>query len=1241
MGIAGKKSWLNEVTKMSVDIDGHREVMYAYILEQEREYDVILGLPWMEKHHVTLAPAKKSIFIHSTRTRVRSKEGLRPDLAPQWVSPELYQALKKRSKKDSGIQIFAASMADIEKALRKKDAVDPRAILPDYLKGEFRTFMREEADKLAPHRGADIDHAIELVEQDGKPAIIPWGPLYNMSREELLVLRQQLTAYLDKGFIRVSKSSASAPVLFAKKPGGGLRFCVDYRALNAVTRKDRYPLPLIHETLSQISKAKWFTKVDVIQAFHKIRITEGDEWKTAFRTRFGLYEWLVTPFGLANAPSTFQRYINWVLREFLDEWCSAYVDDVLIYSSGSRAEHEAKVKEIVQKLGAAGLHLDVGKSEFSVKKTKYLGFIIEAGQGIRMDPEKVAAIGAWEPPKSVTGIRSFLGFANFYRQFIGNFSSLAEPLTRLTGKNATFKWGPAQQLAFSNLKAAFVAEPALANFHPERKTVLECDASGWATGGVLSQYDDDNVLRTVAYFSAKNTAAEVNYTIHDKEMLAVIKCLQEWNMELKSVENFTVITDHKNLEYFCKTRLLSERHVRWSSLLSQFNLTFVYRPGKVNGRADALSRKEEDVPGANGDKRTETRRFQLLTPFAYVKKPLREEDEAGATVAFPVRLSRARMLKLHVYAVTTRSQAKNPGNRPLLEDRSRDNQRKRRMTRRKDPHPLVREEDTTPAAVMTEVAPATSEPYDNIEAVEQAWNAAADQDETYQLAIAALKSGARKFPPQLGLKVSLAECSIDPQDRLRYRGRKWVPYSEELRGRIINEVHHSPIAGHPGRGNMFYILSRSYFWPGMSSCLRRYVQNCDVCGRTKPWRELKQGLLKPLPLPERVWKEISMDFVTDLPESEGATNLMVVTDRLSKDAIFIPLPDLTVDTVVQAFISRVVAYHWLPDAIVSDRGSQFLSTFWSVMCKALRITRRLSTAFHPQTDGSTERMNSVVEAYLRAYVDWSQDDWAKWIPAAQIAIKGRVATATGVSPFFLQHGYDVDAVQEDPDLVAESLHRHAREPAKAAVAMVTKFRETFAFVQSKMAEAQQEQERQANRHRQEAPQLRVGDKVWLKLGYHFSNDRASRKLDWKNRKFTVVKVVSPHNVELDVDGKIHPVFHVDRLRLCNQNPLPGQSNDDPQPGPLIVINDDGSSAEEWLVEAICAERSHGIGGQDREYLISWQGHALQTWESRETCKELEALDNWLSFTSPARDKNGNLPQGFYRDPPSRRSQQQS
>ena len=202
-----------------------------------------------------------------------------------------------------------------------------------------RFFNEDELNELPPHRPG-LDTKIELVrDEKGKEKEIPCGPLYDMSREELLVLRKTLTDHLDRNWIRASSSPGGAPVLFAKKPGGGLRFCVDYRTFNSITIKDRYPLPLIKETLRQVSKATWISKVDVRAAFHKLRVREGDENKTVFSDSFGSFEWLVTPFGLTGAPSAFQRYINTVLGEYLGDFCSAYLDDVLIYTSSTENDH--------------------------------------------------------------------------------------------------------------------------------------------------------------------------------------------------------------------------------------------------------------------------------------------------------------------------------------------------------------------------------------------------------------------------------------------------------------------------------------------------------------------------------------------------------------------------------------------------------------------------------------------------------------------------------------------------------------------------------------------------------------------------------------------------------------------------------------------------------------------------------------------------------------------------------------
>lgn len=548
-----------------------------------------------------------------------------------------------------------------------------------------------------------------------------------MTREELIVLRKTLTKLLDKNFIRTSSSPASAPVLFVRKPGGGLRFCVDYRGLNAITRKDRYPLPLIGETLRSLSKAKWFTKLDVIAAFHKIRIKEGEEWKTAFHTRYGLYEWMVTPFGLTGAPATFQRYINNTLREFLDEFCSAYIDDVLIYSDGSLADHRNKVRKVLQRLQEAGLQIDIDKCEFEAKSVKYLGFIVDAGKGIRVDPEKITAVEQWERPKSIKGVRGFIGFANYHWEFVPNFSTVAMPLTALTKKGAPFLWSDQCEEAFKRLKTLLISAPVLAQWDPDRKTIAETDSSGYTIGGALSQYDDEGVLRPVAFFSKRNNAAESNYSIHGKELLAIVRCLEQWDAELRSVPSFEIWTNHKNLEYFQKKRQLSERQVRWAELLARHNFTLKYRPGKDAVVPDALSRREQDMPQHAEDERLMGRYFQLL------------------------KAARGRALRVNRgAAVVVRTDFVKNGD----QDGETDD---------------VADKSDPPENPFTD-AP-----------LKDLWNQGLEANNRYWLIRKMVLDGERQFPSQWGLPISISECSIDKGKRLCWRDRIWIPYLEPLR----------------------------------------------------------------------------------------------------------------------------------------------------------------------------------------------------------------------------------------------------------------------------------------------------------------------------------------------------------------------------------------------------------------------------------------------------------------------------
>lgn len=346
-----------------------------------------------------------------------------------------------------------------------------------------------------------------------------------MSLEELEICRAYSQENLDKGFVIPTSAAWAAPVLMAPKPRGGLRFCVDYRKLNAVSRKDRYPLPLIKETLARISKAKIFTKLDIRQAFHRIRLARSEDEKlTAFRTRYGSFMYKMLPFGLTNGPATFQRFINQALGEYLDVFCSAYIDDVFIFSDDLE-EHRIHVQRVLERFRAAGLQADLKKCEFHVEKTKYLGFIV-GRDGISVDTDKVKAIKDWKAPKTVTQVQSFLGLCNFYRDYVPEYSRVAKSLTTLTRKSMHWRWTDVEDAAFQELKHRFMTTPVLAHYDYEKLSRLETDASYGVVAGVLAQRQEDGSWRPVGYFSESMKGAELNYPIHDKELMAVIKSLR-------------------------------------------------------------------------------------------------------------------------------------------------------------------------------------------------------------------------------------------------------------------------------------------------------------------------------------------------------------------------------------------------------------------------------------------------------------------------------------------------------------------------------------------------------------------------------------------------------------------------------------------------------------------------------------------------------------------------------------------
>jgi len=340
--------------------------------------------------------------------------------------------------------------------------------------------------------------------------------------------------------------------------------------------------------------------MDLKNGFHLIRMKEGDEWKSAFRTRYGLYEFQVMPFGLTNALSTFQDMMNHIFSDLLDLGVLAYMDDILIYAE-TQEKHDHIVSEVLQRLQNNGLAVSPEKCVWRAQEVEFLGYVI-GRSGIKMSNEKVDTVLNWKMPKSLTEVQSFLGFANFYRRFIQDYSRVARPLTELTKKEQPkgWTWSPEAEKAFQELKQRFTMAPILAHFGATKPVIIETDTSDFALGAVLSRREEGR-LHPVAFHSRKFQPAEINYEIHDKELLAIVDSFKHWRRYCEgATHQIQLFSDHQNLEYFTTTKVLNRRQARWAQELAGIDFRIYYRPGTQNGKPDALSRHSEYRPEKGG-----------------------------------------------------------------------------------------------------------------------------------------------------------------------------------------------------------------------------------------------------------------------------------------------------------------------------------------------------------------------------------------------------------------------------------------------------------------------------------------------------------------------------------------------------------------------------------------------------------------------------------------------------------------
>jgi hypothetical protein len=987
----------------------------------------------------------------------------------------------------------------------------------DTLKAYQDVFPSALPDGLPPSR--EVDHRIELIPGSSPPS----RPTIRLSATELAELKKQLTELEAAGFIRPSKSPFGAPILFVKKKDGTMRMCVDYRALNRITVKNSYPLPRVDELFDRLQGARFFSKIDLRSGYHQIRIAPEDVPKTAFRTRYGHYEFLVLPFGLTNAPATFMHLMHQALRPLLDECALVFLDDILIYSK-TLEEHKQHVRRVLDALREQKLFAKESKCEFFKHEVEFLGHIV-GREGVRMMEDKVEAVRAWPTPRSVRDVRAFLGTAGYYRKFIRDFSAIAAPLSELTKDNVKFEWTAPHEQAFSHLKAAIAQGPVLILPDPSLPFVVHTDASGFAVGAVLQQ-DQGKGLQPIAFLSKKMADAETRYPVHEQELLAIIQALTAWRHYLHG-SKFVVRTDHKSLQFFQTQPMLSGRQARWKDVLANFDFDIEYVEGKANVVADGLSRRSDHHQLAalggqsGGGDRTRPSRAPVVR----------------------ARQNRAAFQAQQIFHL--------------------------------DAAP-------TPKKAVTFTLSAQGRLLADIKE-------AAQSDPAYRAALASKQQRDATAPsPQLLVRRGLVY--LGNSDRL------YIPADAALRTRLLHECHDVPTAGHLGKDKTLEQIKRRFYWPRMDADVLQYVRTCDACQRNKPSQQATAGLLQPLPIPDHPWQQVTMDLITQLPKSrQGNDAIVVFVDKLSKMVhLAATKTAVTAPQLAEIFWTTVVRHHGLPSSIVSDRDPRFTGHFWRTLWKCLGTQLTMSTAFHPQTDGQTERANRTLEEMLRSYVSFQQKDWDEHLVAAELAFNASKHASTGFTPFYLNGGREVSVPL---DLALEEA-RSARQPDAAT--RIQQLHRDLEAAKEHLLKAQQRQAHHADKHRREM-RFKVGDDVLLSTAHLKligGGDRTAKFTYKYIGPFKIKRVVNDNAYELDLPPQmqIHPVLNVSRLKAYHDGRVafPLRTRADTRPPPATTSAD----GDEYEVESILAKRGKGAR---TEYLVRWKDWPIweATWERQQ------------------------------------------
>lgn len=1055
------------------------------------QVQLIIGEDFMEANHVELRYNPVQCVLHAQTQNEVILEKSHPSQSRSWKEPELTVepgppelpgqispavAARLLKRPDVAAKAFVVLITPLEElpkpilatatATESPPAPDQEASAPkpnlDHIPPDIRAQLESLLDEFqdifseAPRAGGALvdlpQDTIKLI-PGAKP---PFRKNLRLSPLELQELRTQVTELLKTGCIIPSNSPFASPVLFVPKANGkGLRFTLDYRAVNALTIPNRFQLPRVDDLLDAARGATCFTSLDMASSYWQIPLPEEEQDATSFTCPLGSFKWTCLAQGLRNSPSSFMRTMTKVFEKYLGDFLLLYMDDALILSK-TPEEHLVHLRKVFEIMRERRFAIKGSKCRYLQDQIKYLGHILTK-DGVMADPSKIKTVQEWQFPENANGMLQFLGLVNYFRRFIPNHSRITSPLYHLTKKSVPYQKGEEAQLAFEAIKQLLVSPPVLAYPDPDKAYELISDASITGCGAILVQEG-----RPVAYFSSRFSQAERNYTTGEQEMLGIIKALKEWRCYLEGCNGLTLVTDHNPLTFFSVQPTLSRRQARWSEFLSRFQFEFKYRPGATNP-ADSLSR-------------------------LYGSEPCVAIMCLAVTVS---EFSSDLLARIKSESAT-------------------------------DTHLQSREH--------------------------------------------------RTYEKHAGYWT--------------YQGRIVVPASMQLE--IVREHHSNVVSGHFSWSKTLDLVSRQFWWPKMRETVQTFVQSCASCQHNKASNQRPYGLLHPLEIPDTRWHTITMDFVTDLPKTPaGHTAILVFVDKLTKYVHLVPTTmSCTAEEVSRLFLAHVFQYHGMPKVLISDRDPRFTSAFWRAFCKRLHIHPRYSTAFHPQTDGQTERTNRVLEEVLRHFLDGDHASWEELLPLISFAINNAKSSSTGETPFFLNHGTHPETPM--------SLGIPVQGPLPALEQVFRDLESTLTRIKGLLQSAQDRQKAYVDARFRRAHSFQEGDQVLLSTK-NLKFQTGKKKFHPKYiGPFTIQDMIGENaaHLKLPPSYKIHPVFHVSLLKPYHEG-----SSSKPL-SPELSIED---GLPYYQVEHILATRVRRVGRKKvQEFLIKWLGYddSHNSWEPR-------------------------------------------